>query len=372
MANISYKCPTCGAEIFWSAEKSCFDCAYCGDSFTLQEIEEYRRQQRGDDDPNNDPNEIKEEDVQRHEEIIDNEYTHSNDGTVGSDLVKYSCSHCGAEIITDRSTAATICVYCGNSVIMSEQIIKDFAPDFVIPFKVQKNKVVQAFKDFSKKPLTPNDFDCEKTIDKMQGVYIPFWLYTGKCDGSITGEGINERSWTSGDYRYKESKYYSIMRSGTVAFDKVPVDASSKTDNDAMDSIEPFDFKDMVAFNPAYLSGFLAERYDEDATKCYPRAQQRIENTTRDELKKTCKYDIVNIQTFNKTTTIKDTKYAMLPTWLLYTTYKDEKYFFAMNGQTGKFIGNLPISKAKLIAFSLLGAVGGGFLGALLGMAGII
>lgn len=367
MANISYKCPTCGAEIFWSAEKNCFDCAYCGDTFTLQQIEESRK--TSDD---QEAGQIHETEVEKHQEIIDNEYTRSNDGTVGSDLVKYTCSHCGAEIITDRSTAATICVFCGNAVIMGEQIIKDFAPDYVIPFKVQKNKVVDAFKQFSKKPLTPGDFDCDKIIDKMQGVYIPFWLYSGKCDGVIFGEGINERTWTSGKYRYTESKYYEIMRDGTVAFDKVPVDASSKTDNDAMDSIEPYDFSEMVRFTPAYLSGFLAERYDEDSAKCFPRAQERIENTTKDELRKTCSYTRVNIQQYNKTTKIENTKYAMLPTWLLYTTYKEKKYFFAMNGQTGKFIGNLPISKAKLAAFSLAGAIGGGFVGVLLGMAGII
>ena len=104
----------------------------------------------------------------------------------GNDLVKYTCSHCGAEIITDRSTAATVCVYCGNAVIMGEQIIDNFSPDYVIPFKVPKTQVMDAFKKFSKKPLTPKDFNCDRVVDKMQGVYIPFWLYSGNCEGSIT------------------------------------------------------------------------------------------------------------------------------------------------------------------------------------------
>ena len=118
----------------------------------------------------------------------------SNDGTVGNDLVKYTCSHCGAEIITDRSTAATVCVYCGNAVIMGEQIIDNFSPDYVIPFKVPKNQVMDTFQKFSKKPLTPKDFNCDRVVDKMQGVYIPFWLYSGNCEGSITAEGINTRT----------------------------------------------------------------------------------------------------------------------------------------------------------------------------------
>ena len=254
---------------------------------------------------------------------------------------------------------------------MGEQIIDNFSPDYVIPFKVPKTQVMDAFKKFSKKPLTPKDFNCDKVVDKMQGVYIPFWLYSGNCEGSITAEGINTRTWTSGNYRYTEKKYYSVYRNGNLDFKAVPVDASSKTDDDAMDSIEPFDYSEMTAFNPGYLSGYLAERYDDDKDKCLPRAKERIENTTRDELRNTCNYNSVNVQSYEKHTEIKDVKYAMLPTWLLYTTYQDKPYFFAMNGQTGKFIGNLPISKGKLVAYSLLGGVGGYIIGAILQIMGI-
>ncbi len=361
--NISYKCPTCGAEIFWNAEKNCWACEYCGDSFTLEQLEAQGAAKA--------PEEINKDNVEKHEEVDTDEYKSSTDGTVGSDLVKYTCSHCGAEIITDRSTAATICVYCGNAVIMGEQIIDDFSPDYVIPFKVPKKDVMEAFRKFSKKPLTPKDFKCDQIVDKMQGVYIPFWLYSGVCSGSINAEGVNVRTWTSGNYRHTEKKYYSVFRDGILEFERVPVDASSKTENDAMDSIEPFDYSELTKFNPGYLSGYLAERYDENSDKCLLRAQERIENTTRDELKKTCDYDTLNIHNYTKETNIKDVKYAMLPTWLLYTTYKEKPYFFAMNGQTGKFIGNLPIDKVKLAIYSLLGCGGGFLIGALARAAGL-
>ena len=307
--NISYKCPNCGAELFWSADKNCWACEYCDGQFTLKDLEEAGGDAKK-------AEELNKDNVEKHEEVDKDEYSMSNDGTVGNDLVKYTCSHCGAEIITDRSTAATVCVYCGNAVIMGEQIIDNFSPDYVIPFKVPKNQVMDAFKKFSKKPLTPKDFSCDKVVDKMQGVYIPFWLYSGNCEGSITAEGINTRTWTSGNYRYTEKKYYSVYRNGTLDFKAVPVDASSKTDDDAMDSIEPFDYSEMTAFNPGYLSGYLAERYDEDKDKCLPRAKERIENTTRDELRNTCNYNSVNVQSYEKHTEIKDVKYAMLPTWL--------------------------------------------------------
>ena len=359
MANISYKCPTCGAEIFWTAAENCFHCEYCDDKFSLEELTAAMENQKAD--------ALTEENVQKHEELEEGEYTQSNDGTVGNNLVKYTCSHCGSEIITDRSTAATVCVYCGNSVVMGEQIINDFAPQYIIPFKVPKDKCMSSFAAFAKKPLTPKSFDVNSIVDKLQGVYIPFWLYSGTCHGNIKCECYDERTWTQGSYEYTEKKYYDVLRDGSLSFEKVPVDASSKTEDDAMDSIEPFDFSEMKPFNAGYLSGYLAERYDEDKEKCYPRAQERIENTTKDALVSTCKYDHVNVNVYNKNTKIEKVEYAMLPTWLFYTTYEEKPYFFAMNGQTGKFIGNLPIDKIKLTIYSLLGAVGGGVLGALIG-----
>lgn len=356
MANMSYKCLTCGAELFWKADQNAFVCDYCEDKFTLEQLE--AAGQTG---------AVEETNVQKAEELMEGEAAVSTDGTVGNNLVKYTCSHCGAEIITDRSTAATICVYCGNSVIMGEQIIADFAPDFVIPFSVEKKKVMDAFKEFSKKPLTPKSFDCEKVVDKMQGVYIPFWLYSGSCKGDVTAECYNEESHRQGNYKITKRDIYAVRRRGTVNFKYVPVDGSSKTEDAAMDSIEPYDFKELKPFSPAYLSGFLAERYDEDKEKCYPRAQERIENTTLDLIKDSCKYDDIDVKHYDKNIKLGDTKYAMMPAWLLYTTYKDKKYFFAMNGQTGKFVGSLPIDYGKLVAFSALGGIVGAILGYLIG-----
>ena len=353
--NITYKCPECGAEIFWNAKKNCWKCDYCDSEYTLEQLQESGQGE-----------EVDEENVQHHEEVDKDEYSKSNDGTVGDDLVKYTCSHCGSEIITNRTTAATVCVYCGNSVIMGEQVIDDFEPDYIIPFRIEKKAVMEQFREFSKKPLTPKDFDCDKIVDKMQGVYIPFWLYSGTCHGEIDGEGINVRSWRSGDYQYTERKHYHVYRDGTLGFKNIPVDGSKQTENDAMDSIEPFDYSEMVPFNTGYLSGYLAERFDEDDHVCYKRAEERISNTTRDELKKTCHYTTTTIDHYNRELKVNKARYALFPTWLLYTTYKDEKYFFAMNGQTGKFIGNLPIDKLKLTIYTTLGAIGGFVLGFIL------
>ena len=60
-------------------------------------------------------------------------------------------------------------------------------------------------------------------------------------------------------------------------------------------------------------------------------------------------------------------EYVMLPVWLLYTSYHGKDYLFAMNGQTGKMVGDLPLSWLRAAgltalitaAITLLGTIGG-------------
>lgn len=347
MANITYKCLICGGDLGFDAASQSWKCIYCDSVFTLEQLNEAGY------------NTIDEEKIETHRELDEDEkaVAVSDDGTIGKDLVQYKCSHCGAELITDRATAATICAYCGNPVIMSEQVVGNFAPKYVIPFKIDKSKVMEEFKKFSKKPLTPKDFDASNIVEKMQGIYIPFWLYSGTLSGRIKCDGINKKKHRQGDYEIIESMHYDVIRAGTINFENVPVDASSKTDDAAMDSIEPYDFNELKPFNIGYLAGYLAERYDEDDSVCRPRAEERMINSGQDELLKTCHYDNVHTLGYDHELDITSCEYALMPTWLLYTKYKDKDYLFAMNGQTGKFIGNLPIDRMKLLLYSGLTAL---------------
>lgn len=346
--NLTYKCPTCGGDLAWNAATRNFKCKYCDDEFTNEQLESLGE------------NEINEEKAEKHRELEGDKalYT-ATDGTDNSDLVAYTCSHCGAEIITNRTTAATICVYCQNPVVMSEQVIGDFSPKYVIPFKVEKSKVMEAFKKFSKKPLTPKSFNPDAVVEKMQGVYVPFWLYSGSASGVIKGTGENDSTFHRNGAKYRETSYYEFTRSGSIDIANVPVDASQKIEDDAMDSIEPYDQRDLTEFSPAYLAGFLAERYDLDADKCFARADLRIKNSLKSSLERSANYDRVHTKSFDASVNIKSRDYALLPSWLLYTKYEDKNYLFAMNGQTGKFIGNLPIDKLKLAIYTAIGSVGG-------------
>lgn len=343
MANITYRCPECGGEIGWNGPLGMFKCEYCDGQFSKDKISGINT-------------DTEHEDIQ-HGEEVDDEYAVTDDGTISTganSLVKYRCSNCQAELITDKSTAASICVYCGRPIVMTEQIIGDFKPKYVLPFKKTKEEALTVFSKFMKKPLTPKDFKDAVTVDKVQGIYIPFWLFSGKCMLQGRYKSMNcvreKKTRVNDDERVLRIwDVYDSKREGIISFDKIPADGSSKTDDEAMQSIEPYDFKELIPFDPAYLSGYLAERYDEDASVQEGKIEDRIRCSAHDKLIETVDFDRVETVSFDYKVTDKETEYALLPTWLLYCTYKGKNYLFAMNGQTGKFIGNLPISIAKTI-----------------------
>ena len=111
-----------------------------------------------------------------------------------------------------------------------------------------------------------------------------------------------------------------------------------------MESIEPFNFNEAVDFQTAYLSGYLADRYDVSAEDSIARANERIKKTTQQIFDSTVNgYDSFTRESGNIKLNNGKAKYALYPVWLLNTTWNGNKYTFAMNGQTGKFVGDLPV-----------------------------
>lgn len=327
------KCPACKASIKFNPTVGKFKCEYCGSEFTLEEMQQHK-----DNASTEEKNQPKEKQVKK-----DN-----YDG-----YVTYRCESCGAEIIADEQTAATFCVYCGNTAILKSKLSGEFTPDKMIVFKKDKQESINAFKNLGKgRPLMPKDFNSEKNIEKIRGIYIPFWLYDFNINGSLDMTGQIVKSWTSGDTHYTQTDYYQILRGGTMDYHNIPVDASSRFDNNIMNSIEPFNFAELIPYNHAYLSGFYAEKYDEDGDKPYKEASDRALNSTRQRFIGTAsRFSSVMIKTDNLTANQTKKQYVMLPVWMVNVKYKDKMHIFAMNGQTGEFIGNIPLDKGKAVLY---------------------
>ena len=227
-------------------------------------------------------------------------------------------------------------------------------PEYILPFKMDKNAAIaQLTKYYKGKAFLPKAFKSQNHIAEIQGVYVPFWLFDAEADARGSYDGQVSESHREGDYRVTTTQHYDVRREGTATFARVPVDGSSKMPDEHMDSIEPFDYSELKPFSTAYLPGFLADRYDEDAKTCADRAKTRIENSTAEALRQTLsEYAVVDTREENINVRMKKRLTTpLLPVWMLHTRWKEQDFLFAMNGQTGRLIGDLPVDKGRVAAW---------------------
>ena len=341
-----YKCPCCDGAIEFDSNLQKMKCPYCGTEFEMETLVSYDNQLKN--------------------EQVDNM---TWDTAAGSEwqagetdgLRVYACKSCGGEIVGDETTAATSCPFCGNPVVMMGQFSGALKPDYVIPFKFDKKAAMEALKKhYGGKKLLPKVFAEQNHIDEVKGVYVPVWLFDADVDANIRYKATRVRTWSDSNYNYTETSFYSVTRGGNIGFERVPVDGSSKMDDTLMESIEPFDFSGAVDFQTAYLSGYLADKYDVDSEQSISRANERIKKSTEDAFASTVQgYTTVMPEASNVNLQNGVAKYALYPVWLLNTSWNGQKYTFAMNGQTGKFVGDLPLDKKayKKWLFGLAGAI---------------
>lgn len=328
------KCPTCGANLKFNPTLGSWKCDFCKVNYTLEELKKH----------NNASNEK------------NNEETCEEKNDTNENLVIYKCGNCGAEIVTDETVAATFCIYCRNTAILKSKLSGKFAPDKIIPFKIEKEKAIEAFKNISKgRPFVPKDFNDESNIEKIRGVYVPFWLFNTTTDATITYDAKKIRTWVVGNTHYTETSTFELIRDGSVNFEKIPVDGSTRFEDDIMNSIEPFDYKDLVPYNHAYLSGFLAEKYDVESETAYKDAEVRANNSTKETFQSTTVgYSSVFPKIQKLDTKLVSKEYCLLPVWMVNVKYNNQMHIFAMNGQTGEFIGNIPLDKKKVVLYFVI------------------
>ncbi len=329
---IEYKCPCCGGKIEFDSGLQKMKCPFCDTEFDVETLKNY-------------------DDILKSDKAAPNEMNWGKkpsgawqDGETDNMSV-YICDSCGGEIVCDDTTAATHCPFCGNPVIMAGKFTGELRPDCVIPFKLDKEAAKEAFARHLKgKRLLPKAFKTDNHIDEIKGVYVPFWLFDTDSNVQITYRATKVRAWSDSKYNYTDTRFYSVTRGGSVSFQNIPVDGCSKIPNDLTESLEPFDFSQAVDFQTAYLSGYLADKYDVSQEQCADIANARVRKSTETEFTSTVVgYSTVTPQSVNIKLSNGKAKYALLPVWLMTTTWNGRQYLFAMNGQTGKFVGDLPM-----------------------------
>lgn len=355
----NYQCPACTGPLHYSAKSGKLACDYCGSSFDVAEIEALYARKEAEAAAAKQAADAKAEATQAAKAEAA-EAAAASGGWDTSDLSRdwgaeadglrvYSCPSCGAELICDQSTAATACPYCGNPAIVPGQFSGALRPDYILPFRLSKDDAVQALRAHYKgKPFLPRSFTSANHIEQIQGVYVPFWLFDGGAEGAASYRASNTNVFETGDYEITETRHYHVVRAGSLAFEKIPVDASSKMPDDHMDSIEPFDYAQLRPFSTAYLPGYLADKYDVTIDDSRDRADTRCRETLAQALRDTVTgYGACVTEREDIALRRGKVHYALLPVWMLSTKWRGQDFLFAMNGQTGKLVGDLPTDRGR-------------------------
>lgn len=338
MKTVDHKCPSCNASINYNPKDKNWVCEYCGSKFTLEELK------------------ANEENFE-HTKVSDSKELMENSEEENVEMDVYHCQDCGAEIVADKNTAATFCVYCKNTAILKSRLADKFSPSKIIPFNNTKEDAIEAFQKVGKgKFLMPKEFVNPKNIEELTGIYIPFWLYSCRIKGNVSGKGHNVTTWSTYDYIYTKTDTYKVERGGVYSFENIPVDGSIRFNDAVMNSIEPFSYDGLEKFNYSYLSGFLAEKYDVEKNEAKKITINRAETSTFNDLERKADSSYTSFTPEVKDSEIEEETidYVLLPVWMVNIKYKNKLYTFAMNGQTGKMIGDIPYSKAKLFTFIIV------------------
>lgn len=312
-----YKCPSCGAWLEFDSTLQKMKCPFCDSVFP---VEDFLQPQ-------------------------DQDHAEAYPSDTALPFSMYHCTSCGAELFADESTAAMSCPYCSSPVVLTGKVAGELMPDLIIPFQLDKEAAKAALRrHFKDKKLLPKVFSSENHLDEVKGIYVPFWLFDITADATASYRAEKVRMWSDSDFQYTETSDYEILREGTIRFEDVPADSARKMEDDLMESLEVFDLSSARPFDPVFFSGYFADRYDVSREECLERVRKRIENSAMDALEDTVKgYSSVRQKDGGIRLTDTSVKYAMFPVWILNTTWRGKQYRFAMNGETGKFVGDLPV-----------------------------
>lgn len=125
---------------------------------------------------------------------------------------KHVCNNCGAEIEADKIDLSLKCPYCGTYVIFEDRMENEYEPNLVLPFALDKHKALDLLKEkFAKQMFLPGNFCAASTIESMQGLYVPFWMYDLHTHVHFEGEGRKIRTWTEGDYDFVRRRAYIVL-----------------------------------------------------------------------------------------------------------------------------------------------------------------
>ena len=318
-----FPCPSCGGQLKFSPTNMQMVCNSCGQNVSPWEYK-----------ANN----------------IDNE--------TGIDTKIYTCPNCAGEIQLIDNDGMEFCPYCGTQTTMQEHFSHAGTPKYILPFFLDKrdarDKYINEVKNIH---FVPDGLNIDENIDKLVGLYTPYFLYEYSIKDSVSFVG--EQTTESGDYEItKETRFNVNLDVDTM---KVPFDGSQTFDDNVSGAINPFPLKELQEFSPNFLAGFFVENSTVDKEIYLQDSLDEARNDLTEKVKARANgYHINKSEDSSIAATIeKDLKYqgcegAYLPVYFMTTRDSDRVAYAVINGASGTVYSDMPIDKRKMYGTAIV------------------
>ncbi|MBR7020896.1 MAG: hypothetical protein IKI15_07560 [Lachnospiraceae bacterium] len=332
---MKYSCPKCGVGLVFDPQTQMLRCEYCDTSFTVQEVKEsklgleelIRRKNKGTD------------------QTASEEYDGEGHGTISMKLLR--CNSCGAKLAFSNVETSSYCAYCGQPTIATERLQDFRRPDFIIPFKVTKERAERLIREQIENGRFIPDEIRKFEPERICGIYIPYWLFdVYTSDGQL---------WKYGDG--DDGTFYAYYAADSE-FHRVTYEASRRFNDSFSSKLEPYRMDEVMRFDETYLSGFYSDQFDVDKEEAGAQVRARAKRMFLEEITKRRKAMHVMEVFSHPVAEEYKPRYALLPVWFMTMRYRNKPYTVLVNGQTAKTVCSLPVNKVKayglFTAFALL------------------
>lgn len=341
-------CPTCGADMKYSPATGGLVCDYCNSHKEIVREKTINE---------TDLNEVIRRGVREWQK---------------DDILLARCENCGAELVFEPTSQAKNCHYCGSASINLISAEDTISPGYVIPFSIQKTEALQAFdKWIKKKFFAPSKLKKMLRLDKLQGLYIPFWTFDAEVRGRYTAERgdyyyvtkTREVDGKTETYQERHTRWTFVSGEYEKFFDDTVVLASSKIDAQIARKMSDFKFEELVQYKPEFLAGFVAEKYSVPLEEGWQLAKKEIADEAVMDIRRQIGGDEISGLEYELDYQNQTFKHLLLPIWMTGFNYKEKLYHVMINGSLGEVEGEYPKSVLKiLLTIALIAAgIGGAY-----------
>jgi len=293
---------------------------------------------------------------------------------LSAQALEVTCAGCGSTVAFEPPELAGACPFCGDALVAQPKAADALiAPDGVLPARITRQEAQTQVREWLQtRRFAPNALNRLARQESIAGVYLPFWAYDADTTSQYTGQR-GEHYWETETYQVRDSDgdletqtrrvvhtaWYPASGAVSRHFENVLAPASRSVAESNLNTLEPWDLDALCAYDPAYLAGFKAERYQVEVRDGYVKALLAMKQTIEQDIRRDIGGDEQRVGYVETQYANAMFRHLLLPVWIGAYRFQSKVYQVAVNARTGEVQGDRPYSTAKiaLVFLALLAVI---------------